>query len=78
MLECKERQQTYIDTDSDRKRIPRGRIKLCRREKAADEADRRYTMEAEAAGDAAEDHGIARRQPALAAEPHLGGLAEVA
>jgi hypothetical protein len=35
-------------------------------------------MEAEAAGDAAEDHGIARRQPALAAEPHLGGLAEVA
>jgi len=45
---------------------------------AADEADRRYTMEAEAAGDDAEDDGIARRQPATAEEPHLGGLAEVA
>jgi hypothetical protein len=39
---------------------------------AADEGDRRYTMEAEAEGDA-DDNGIARRQPDLAA-----GLPEVA
>ncbi len=45
---------------------------------AADEADRRYTMEAEAAGDDAEDDGIARRQPATAAEPHFNNLTEVA
>ena len=45
---------------------------------AADEADRRYTMEAEVAGDDAEDDGIARRQPATAAGSHLGDLAEVA
>jgi hypothetical protein len=45
---------------------------------AADEADRRYTMEAEAAGDDAEEDGIARRQPTLAAEPHLNDLTEVA
>lgn len=44
---------------------------------AADEADRRYTMEAEA-GDDAEDDGIARRQPDLAGEPHLSDLPEVA
>jgi hypothetical protein len=35
-------------------------------------------MEAEAAGDDAEDHGITRRQPATAAGPHPGDLAEVA
>ena len=35
---------------------------------AADEGDRQYTMEAEAAGDDAEDDGIARRQPVPAAE----------
>ena len=45
---------------------------------AADEGDRRYTMEAEAAGDDAEEDGIARRQPALAGEPHLSDLPEVA
>ena len=45
---------------------------------AADEADRRYTMRAEAAGDDAEDHGIARRQAALADEPYLNDLTEVA
>jgi hypothetical protein len=45
---------------------------------AADDADRRYTMEAEAAGDDAEDDGIARRQPALATEPHLIDFTEVA
>jgi hypothetical protein len=46
---------------------------------AADEGDRQYTMEAEAAGDSAEDEGIARRQPATAGEPdHLNDLSEVA
>ena len=45
---------------------------------AADEGDRRYTMDAEAAGDDTEDDGVARRQPALAAEPNLGDLTEVA
>jgi hypothetical protein len=45
---------------------------------AADEADRRYTMEAEAAGDEAEDDGIVWRQPALAGEPHVSYVAEVA
>jgi hypothetical protein len=45
---------------------------------ADDEGDRRYTMEAEAAGDDAEEDGIARRQPAWAGEPHLSDLPEVA
>ena len=45
---------------------------------AADEGDRQYTMEAEAAGDGAEDDGIARRQPALAGKPHVSDLTEVA
>ena len=35
---------------------------------AADEGDRQYTMEAEAAGDDADDHKIARRQPVPAAK----------
>jgi hypothetical protein len=45
---------------------------------AADEGDRQYTMEAEAAGDDTDDDGVARRQPASAAEPNLGDLTEVA
>ena len=45
---------------------------------AADEGDRRYTMEAEAAGDDAQDDGITRRQPTQATEPNLNDLTEVA
>jgi hypothetical protein len=45
---------------------------------AADEADHRYTMEAEAAGDGAEDDVIARHQPEMAAEPDFIDLPEVA
>jgi hypothetical protein len=45
---------------------------------AADESDRRYAMEAEAAGDDGEDDGIMRRQPALATEPDFSDLTEVA
>jgi len=44
---------------------------------AADEGDRRYTMEAEAAGNDAFGDDIARRRPALAAEP-IPDLPEVA
>lgn len=44
---------------------------------AADEGDRQYTMEAEAAGDGAVDDGITRRQPAVAVEP-ITDLSEVA
>jgi hypothetical protein len=45
---------------------------------AADEADRRYTMEAKAAGDDAEEDGITRRQPEMAGEPQFNDLPEVA
>ena len=45
---------------------------------AADESDRRYTVEAEAAGEDAEDDGIARRQPDVAGERHFTDLTEVA
>jgi hypothetical protein len=45
---------------------------------AADEGDRQYTMEAEAAGDDAVANEIAQRQPALATEPHLIDSTEVA
>ena len=45
---------------------------------AADEGDRLYAMEAEAAGDDAEARGIARRQTETAAEPDFTDLPEVA
>jgi len=44
---------------------------------AADEGDRQYTMEAEAAGDADDDDKIARRQPVPAADLNTD-LTEVA
>jgi hypothetical protein len=45
---------------------------------AADEGDRLYTMEAEAAAEDAEDEGITRGQPAMADEPQVNDLPEVA